>query len=345
LIHWYTGNIDGRDSAGTNNGVLEAGVTAGNPGEVGGAFLCNGVNGGVSLGDVPDLNFTPDSSFSIEAWFNSFGPSPGANDGQVILRLNYVCGLQDQSIGMGNNQGSPFGQVFFNVRDANGVGAFVVTPIVSSNQFHHVVGVRQANGGSRTVRIYLDGVLVDSQPDPSTGILAANVIDYIGRRPTCGSDNVFNGLIDEVSIYNRALTDAEVQALFAAGSAGKCFFAIDWFKVAGGGGTSSDATRSLSGTIGQQDAGGPSTNGQFLLVGGFWALPIAVQNAGAPTLRIVPSGPGFATISWTPPTRGFHLQASDSLTLPNWSNAPSGPTNPVTVPATLPQRFYRLIQP
>ncbi len=52
-------------------------------------------------------------------------------------------------------------------------------------------------------------------------------------------------------------------------------FAIDWFTVAGGGGTGSDGTHLLSGTIGQADAGGPLTNAQFSLVGGFWAVSLA----------------------------------------------------------------------
>ena len=119
-------------------------------------------------------------------------------------------------------------------------------------------------------------------------------------------------------------------------------YSIDWSKIAGGGGTSTNGPYSLSGTTGQHDAGGPMTGGPFSLTGGFWVLPVAVQTPGAPTLKITPAAPGFATISWTPNTPGFRLQQSDSLTPPAWTNAPSGATNPVTVPATLPARFYRL---
>jgi hypothetical protein len=227
LIHWYRAESDGRDSAGTNHGSLESGVTAGNAGQVGGAFQFDGSSfgGGVNLGNVPDLDFTSSDSFSIEAWFNSFGPSPPPNDGQIIVRLNNQCvgGSPDQSIGMGNNQGSPYGEVFFQVRDVNGITAAVTTPAaLTSNQFHHVVGVREVNGGAKTVRLYVDGALVGSQPDLSTGSLAINAPDLIGRRNVCGSDNTFNGLIDEVSIYNRALAANEIAAIFAAGTAGKC---------------------------------------------------------------------------------------------------------------------------
>ena len=122
-------------------------------------------------------------------------------------------------------------------------------------------------------------------------------------------------------------------------------YSIDWFTIDGGGSTSTGAVFSVRGTIGQHDAGGPMTNGQYSVTGGFWALPTAIQVVGAPTLTIVPAASGQATISWTPDTPGFVLQETWTLSPANWTNAPSGATNPVTVPATFPSRFYRVFKP
>jgi hypothetical protein len=122
-------------------------------------------------------------------------------------------------------------------------------------------------------------------------------------------------------------------------------YSIDWHKISGGGGTSANGQYSLSGTIGQHDAGGPMTNGQYSVTGGFWALPTAVQVTGAPTLTIAPAAPGQAAVSWTPATPGFVLQEAWVLSPANWTNAPSGATNPVIVPTTLPTKFYRLFKP
>jgi hypothetical protein len=122
-------------------------------------------------------------------------------------------------------------------------------------------------------------------------------------------------------------------------------FRIDWHTIDGGGGTSTGGVFTVSGTIGQPDAGGPMTGGQYSVTGGFWALPIAVQTPGTPILTIARAAPGFAQISWSPATPGFALQQSDNLTTPNWSDAPSGAANPATVPATLPSKFYRLHKP
>ncbi len=133
--------------------------------------------------------------------------------------------------------------------------------------------------------------------------------------------------------------------LLAAGClSARAQYAIDWHTIDGGGGTSTGGVYSVSGTIGQPDAGTMS-GGSYTLTGGFWALPGAVQTEGAPTLTIVPAAPGLATIAWTPATAGFVLQETLSLAPTNWVNSVSGATNPVVVPATLPTKFYRLRKP
>jgi hypothetical protein len=132
--------------------------------------------------------------------------------------------------------------------------------------------------------------------------------------------------------------------LLAASALAVCAqsYSIEWFTIDGGG-TSTGGVYSVSGTIGQPDAGAMS-GGNFSVTGGFWSL-FAVQTPGAPTLKIVPATPGNATISWTPATPGFILQETISLAPTNWVNSPSGATNPIVVPATLPTKFYRLLKP
>ena len=127
-------------------------------------------------------------------------------------------------------------------------------------------------------------------------------------------------------------------------------YAIDWHTIDGGGGTSTGGPMigvnySVSGTIGQPDAGSAMTNGQYSVTGGFWALPTAVQTTNAPMLTIASAAPGNATISWTPNTPGFVLQETLSLSPTNWVNSVSGSTNPIIVPATVPSKFYRLSKP
>ena len=65
-------------------------------------------------------------------------------------------------------------------------------------------------------------------------------------------------------------------------------YAINWYKIAGGGGTSAGTNGSviytLSGTIGQQDASTAMTGSGYSLTGGFWSLIQVVQTAGLPNL-------------------------------------------------------------
>ena len=65
----------------------------------------------------------------------------------------------------------------------------------------------------------------------------------------------------------------------------------------------------------------------------------------APKLTINSAETGHVTLSWTSPAPGFVLQESLSLSPASWTNSPSGATNPVVLPTTLPKYFYRLFKP
>ena len=95
-------------------------------------------------------------------------------------------------------------------------------------------------------------------------------------------------------------------------------YSINWYKVAGGGGTSTGSVYTVSGTIGQHDAGGPMTGGSYSLNGGFWAI-YAVQTAGAPILTITYSN-HQAIVSWSPSITSWVLQTNTDLRTTNWGN-------------------------
>jgi hypothetical protein len=121
-------------------------------------------------------------------------------------------------------------------------------------------------------------------------------------------------------------------------------YAIDWYTIDGGGGTSTGGVYAVSGTIGQPDAGELS-GGTYALQGGYWGI-FAVPVPGAPTLLILPAGLGLATISWNPNTPGFVLQMNNTIDNPaGWTDAPSGAGNPTSVPTSGDKKFYRLRKP
>ena len=125
-------------------------------------------------------------------------------------------------------------------------------------------------------------------------------------------------------------------------------YSIDWFKISGGGGTSTNGQFTLSGTIGQPDAGVMMSGGNYSLTGGFWSLISVVQTAGAPTLYINQSG-NSVTVYWQN-VSGWSLQQNANLaSLANWSASggvtTSNGTNYLNIASPAGNLFFRLQHP
>jgi hypothetical protein len=136
-------------------------------------------------------------------------------------------------------------------------------------------------------------------------------------------------------------------ALFAWNAAAQNY-SIDWYKISGGVGTSTGGTYQVSGTIGQPDADGPMTNGQYSLTGGFWAL-YAVQTPGAPFLTIIHTPTNTAVVWWPSPSTGWNLQQNTNLVTTNWVAVPetvndNGTNKFIIVNPATGIQFYRLKQ-
>ena len=105
-------------------------------------------------------------------------------------------------------------------------------------------------------------------------------------------------------------------------------YSIDWYKVAGGGGTSTGGTYQINGTIGQPDASGALTGGNYSVTGGFWSLINVVQTLGTPKLLIVPNGANSVKLLWPDPaTNSYTLQQNSNLTTTNWVTSGYAITN------------------
>jgi hypothetical protein len=126
-------------------------------------------------------------------------------------------------------------------------------------------------------------------------------------------------------------------------------YSINWHKVAGGGGmNSTSATYSVSGTVGQHDAGGPLVGGGYQLTGGFWAIDSVMQTPGAPILYITHSGATVIVFWQAVPV--WILQQNNNLLNPSGWTASSGVTtsggtnylNLISPPGNL---YFRLYYP
>jgi hypothetical protein len=127
-------------------------------------------------------------------------------------------------------------------------------------------------------------------------------------------------------------------------------FLVLWSTTDGGGGTSTGGVYSVSGTIGQPDAGVSMTGGQYSLTGGFWSL-YAVQTPGAPLLTISLTATNTAMVYWPSPSASWLLQQNtNGVSSVNWSNVTDtiqddGTNKTLIVSPPLGNRFYRLYKP
>lgn len=215
MVGWYPGDNNANDiTASPDNGTLNGSATFA-AGKVAQAFSLNGTTAYVSAPDVAKLDFGT-GDFSIDAWINSSGAGT----------IQPIVDKRD-----GDNSSVFTGYSFFTfngnlgVQLADGTASnFVSTTDVVDGTFHHVAVtvVRNSTTGGN---LYVDGVSVLTfNPTARSGSLDNGAELRIGRNsPNTILDPFFQGLIDEVELFNRALSASEVQSIFtAAGTAGKC---------------------------------------------------------------------------------------------------------------------------
>jgi hypothetical protein len=208
LVGWWPANGNADDSVSGNNGTLKNGVTYA-PGEVGLAFSFNGQNQYVQIADSPALE---PQSVTLECWFDASDATSGGN----LISKPLGPGTYDSYqiwLASGNLHGT-----ICNANTAGPLLTYDFTPL--PGVWHHVAYSFDSSAQSQT--LYLDGSVVASG--------TANLqIGYDSHPVLIGVDFdhgsiviPFDGRIDEVSIYNRALTGTEIAAIYNAGISGKC---------------------------------------------------------------------------------------------------------------------------
>jgi hypothetical protein len=198
LIGWWRGNGNAIDSARGHNGILRGGMdfTSGISGQ---AFAA----GSGRRVFVPDSRDFEVSSFTIGAWVNV-----EADGYCVFFRGDNRTGFDPFAL-----SGDLTGRMNLSITAVSGESETISAPI-TYHVWHQVTGTFDA--GSHNLRLYIDGKLVakkitsieplrrlDDSQVPGLGI--GNVQDYY--------DFPFQGAIDEVVLFSRALSSTEVRKL------------------------------------------------------------------------------------------------------------------------------------
>ena len=199
-VSWYKAKGDAKDAIGGNNGVTVGDVQF-TQGVIGQAFRFNGVDSYVQVPNSPALEPT---TVSVEAWVNSSVVKPY---GYIVDKGDFGGEAGSYALYTSGNSGLAF---YVSGGESPNAG-----PGIWDGNWHHVVGTFDGT----TVRLYVDGAEVGNGTPTNTSQISYGSPDsndlFIGTYADRNSVYLFDGLIDEASVYNRALSPAEIQALYS----------------------------------------------------------------------------------------------------------------------------------
>jgi hypothetical protein len=185
-----------------NNGTVNGGAVWNSSGKYGGAFEFDGENDWISAG-TSKLGINTTNEFTVSAWINVRGDGPSSYD-TIFGRSSYVRPLLIDWYQSSN-------RLRFGVRNSTNV-YYSNTPtgsVTANSQWQHFVLTRNNTG---SVRGYLNGSLVLSTSVTGNLYVPSGETNAIASTSTSGW---FNGSIDELAIWNRALDSSEVSSVFS----------------------------------------------------------------------------------------------------------------------------------
>jgi hypothetical protein len=222
LIAYYPFNNSAADSSGhANNGIIHnASPTTNRFGAGNSAYYFDGASGYITVGDKAELRLN-NTNFSINYWVNL--DEYISNSGSAVLAKNngpFQNGWNTSITGLGNVNGDPAngraGHAFYNV--SGGGDPFAIGKLVIATGNWSMVTVLY-NLTKQQVSFYINGVLDTTvsnipTPNPNTSvdlfIGKDGFVDPSGLTPPY----YIKGKLDDIRIYNRALSISEIQRLF-----------------------------------------------------------------------------------------------------------------------------------
>lgn len=228
IIAWYRAEDDALDSTLDHPGILRNG-TGFAAGMVGRSFSFDGVDDVIEIPDSPALNPT---KLTLEAWIKPDSIKAGSR----VVSKELTTGSCSPPYGVWSlDIRSDAGKhAVFHINVGGTLHSLSGTSVIPTNVFTYVA----ATYDGAIARIYVNGA-VENSLAVSGSLASSTSLVLIGNASAetraCYPGLVeFDGLIDEVTIYNRALAAAEIQALFDAGAGGKCPLPRLHIQLAGG---------------------------------------------------------------------------------------------------------------
>lgn len=150
-------------------------------------------------------------SFTFAAWVYPTKSSTGAFSVQCII-ASEVASYSNYWACFGPFDNSGL-RMHFGLYDGTNNPLANDTTTITLNKWVHVVGVR--NTTTDTVNLFINGVLVTSVNDTTTSVPTYSAFNIGGQANV--ANRYFGGKLDEVMIYNRALSNEEINQLYRRG--------------------------------------------------------------------------------------------------------------------------------
>jgi protocatechuate 3,4-dioxygenase beta subunit len=213
MVAWWSFDYSSRDARQDLTGFNNFGTMVNGPlqvaGKVAGALQFDGVDDYVEVADHSELNFGTDD-FTFDAWIKT---SENIGVKQLVSKRS--------STGYGVFLNSGYLALTIS---APSIAAMSWSPsvFVADGNWHHIA-VTVSRTNKQGIVFYLDGVATPyGDPTPYQGSLTNSVSLMIGAQQLPHPSFNFKGILDEIELFKRVLTQAEVLAIYNAGSAGKC---------------------------------------------------------------------------------------------------------------------------
>ena len=210
LVALWSGEGDGNDLAGGNNATLTDISFA--DGKAGRAFVFNGSNAKIRVPTSPSLNVGLGDGLTIEVWIN-----PANLNLQEICEWNRNDGVPYGAAQIGThmeiNESAGDGSLWGNIVDTSGVSHnfHSETGIIIPNSFQHIAMTYDKTSG--VAMPYRNGVVV-ATANLSVFTPQTSFDFFIGTRPSGFFTGIyFQGKMDEIGIYKRALSASEIQTI------------------------------------------------------------------------------------------------------------------------------------
>ncbi len=208
LIAHYTfdGNADDQSGHANDGVIYGATLTTDRFGNPDSAYSFDGVNDYIRVPDHPQLDGM--SALTLSVWFKI---NDRDREAEVLNKYVHNTGSRfDDAYVIGIDHG---GQIAFQYATPTDYAIEITSAAIDVDSWHHIAGVYIGAEG----RVYIDGLLATLwRDDPNPGGALNDIADdlLIGCANTAsGLSKFFAGTIDDVRIYNRALSDSEVHSL------------------------------------------------------------------------------------------------------------------------------------